>query len=347
VATLFPAIADGELPRREKPAESYAGLAVEYGSLRTPDGAELRTIVTRPEGAEGRLPAILFVQWLSCDTVELPAEPRDGWSRMLYRLITESRALLLRTEKSGVGDSRGPACASLDYETELAHHRLAFEQLRARADVDPERIIVFGASMGSTMAPLIARGQKVRGVATWGGGARTWLERQLAFDRRALELSGRPAAQIGPAMLKHAEFHALYLTQALTPTEIARRRPDLAGVAAEVIGLDADGQYGRPFAFQWQAASQNWAAAWSEVEAPVLALLGEYDWFEEPRSAELIARIANRRAPGQGRFVLVPRMDHNFTVFETPEGAFREEGGNPDPGAAVEVLLAWLRERLR
>jgi len=337
-----------ELPRgANRPNESYPGLEVEYGTLQTPTGAQLRTIVTHPEAAGKRLPAIQFVQWLSCDTVELPPEPRDGWSKMLRRLITESHALVLRTEKSGVGDSRGPDCGALDYETELAHHRFAFEQLRARADVDPQRIVVFGASMGSTMAPLIARHQPVRGVATWGGGARTWYERQLAFDRRAMELSGRPAHEIAPAMLAHAEFQFLYLVQGITPAEVVRRRPDLAAVPGSVIGLDASGQYGRPFAFHWQAAKQNWAAAWVDVDAPVLALLGEYDWFEEPRSAELIARIANRRAPGQGRFELIPRMDHNFVLFPNAEAAFRDQGGTPNPDAAIDVLLPWLRERLQ
>src|SRR4030095_780624 len=162
---------------RDRGDESYPGLDVEYGTLRTPSGAQLRTIVTRPHVAATRLPAIQFVQWLSCDSVELAKEPRDGWSKMLRRLVTESQALVLRTEKSGVGDSQGPACSTLDYETELSHHRLAFEHLRARADVDPDRIVVFGASMGSTMAPLIAQGRHARAVATWGGGARTWYER--------------------------------------------------------------------------------------------------------------------------------------------------------------------------
>lgn len=323
--------------------EAYADLDVEYGVLQTADGASLRTIITRPRNRPGRLPAILFVQWLSCDTIALAPTSRDGWSLMLRRLILESGALVWRTEKSGVGDSRGPACDTLDYETELAHHRAAFEKLRARADVDPDRIVIFGASMGSTMAPLIARGQKVCRVATWGGGARTWYERQLAFDRRAMEFSGSPVGAIAPAMMKHAEFTLLYLLHGQTPAQIAQTRPDLADVAGSVIGLDARGQYGRPYAFHWQAARQNWAAAWSEVDAPVLAMLGEYDWFEDPRSAELIAQIANRRAPGQGSFYLIPGMDHHFALFPNAEAAFRDEQGIPNPDPAVDILLEWLQ----
>src|SRR5688572_7728840 len=71
-------------------AEALPGLKTEYGELLPGDGARLRTIVTKPQQATGRLPAVLFVQWLSCDTIELRPDAQDGWSVMLRRLITES-----------------------------------------------------------------------------------------------------------------------------------------------------------------------------------------------------------------------------------------------------------------
>ena len=154
-------------------AETHPGLDTEYGELLPGDGSRLRTIVTRPKNSTGRLPAVLFVQWLSCDSIELAPDAKDGWSVMLRRLITESGMLWQRTEKSGVGESKGTPCAQLDYETELAHHRAALRQLQARPGVDPRRIVVYGASMGSNYAPLVASGQNVAGVVVWGGGATT------------------------------------------------------------------------------------------------------------------------------------------------------------------------------
>src|SRR5262245_26331093 len=101
----------GDLPRAaNRPLESLPGLDTEYGDLRAGDGAWLRTIVTRPQGRSGRLPAVLFVQWLSCDSIELDPKVNDGWTVMLRRLMTESNMLWMRTDKSGVGDSQGPAC---------------------------------------------------------------------------------------------------------------------------------------------------------------------------------------------------------------------------------------------
>src|SRR5688500_6664317 len=158
----------GDLPRRDsRPLEELSGLDSHYGVLKTSDSARLRTILTRPAGTQGRLPAILFVQWLSCDTIELPASKQDGWSRMLRRLAQESGMVMMRTEKAGVGDSEGGPCEALDYLTELAHHRAALAALRRSEHVDPDRIFIFGASMGGNMAPLVATGEKVAGVMIW------------------------------------------------------------------------------------------------------------------------------------------------------------------------------------
>ena len=164
----------GDLPRLgNKPLESILGVESIYGELKTSTGARLRTILTRPDNRSGKLPVILFVQWLSCDSIELRDSASDGWSDMLRRLIRESGMAVMRTEKSGVGDSLGVPCDQLDYNTELSYHRAALEGLKHRDDIDPDRIVVFGASMGATYAPLIAADQRLAGVIVWGGGART------------------------------------------------------------------------------------------------------------------------------------------------------------------------------
>src|SRR5262245_40457436 len=109
----------GDLPRAgDHPIEALPGVDTEFGVLRVSEDTRLRTIVTRPSGARGRLPAVQFVQWLSCDSIELRPDAKDGWSTMLRQLITRSGVVWQRVDKSGVGDSQGPECAELDYETE-------------------------------------------------------------------------------------------------------------------------------------------------------------------------------------------------------------------------------------
>ena len=335
----------GDLPRREdKPLEEIPGVDSRYGVLQDPDGRRLRTILTRPSGTTGRLPAILFVQWLSCDSIELPTRQQDGWSRMLRRLARDSGMALMRTEKAGVGDSEGD-CASLDYETELAGHRAALAALRRSPDVDPARIFVFGASMGGNYAPLVAAGEPVAGVMIWGGGAQTWFERMMGFERRAKELAGVPATELAAHMQALPRFFVAYLLDGKDPAVIEREQPALAGTWTRIVGTGPGSHYGRPLAFHRQAAAQDWAGAWSRVDAPVLAMYGEYDWFEDAAAHRLVADIAGRRGAGRGEFVQIAATDHHFDRYPDARAAYRGEGGMNNADAAVGVMLRWLGEK--
>ena len=77
----------------------------------------------------------------------------------------------------------------------------------------------------------------------------------------------------------------------------------------------------------------------------MLALYGEYDWFEDAAAHRLVADIANRRAAGRGEFVEIPATDHHFDRFPDAAAAFRGEGGVNNADAAVSVMLRWLGER--
>jgi pimeloyl-ACP methyl ester carboxylesterase len=321
--------------------ETHPGVETSYDTLTLQDGVKLQVIVTKPANARGRLPAIQFVQWLSCDSVAISEHPRDGWSAMLRQIVRESNMLVWRTEKRGVGASGGE-CATMDYETELADHRAALAALKRRADVDPQRIVIFGGSIGSTYAPLLAAEQDVAGVMVWGGGATTWAERMLKFERNALELGGAPPDRLAAEMTARYRYFDRYLISAETPAQIAASDPQLGEVWSRIIGTSASGHYGRPFAFHTQAQRADWARAWSRVDAPVLAMFGEYDWFESRDATALIARIVNARRPGRGTYIEVPRMNHHFTAFDSADAAFAEKNGRVDAAAAVGPMLQWL-----
>jgi pimeloyl-ACP methyl ester carboxylesterase len=335
--------AAADLPRRDGAAdESHPGIKTTYGALPVGDGVRLRSILTRPEGIK-RPPVILFVQWLSCDSVELAAGADDGWSQMLRGMVRDSGWAVIRTDKRGVGDSEGGPCSALDYVTELADHRAALAALATRDDVDNARIVVFGASMGSRMSGEVAAGRKgIVGVLGWGGGSRTWFERMLAFDRNAMELGGTDAADIATRMRERTAFHTRYLLEGRDPPAIIAADPAMAEVWAGIIGTSPDDHYGRPFAFHQQAQQADFTAAWGRVDVPVLVVMGEYDWFENRAGHETVMRIVNRQGPGLARFEVIPRMDHHFTLFDSAEAAFRGEGGEADAGPFLRLALAWL-----
>lgn len=327
--------------RNAASAEPLAGVETIFGELRAPDGHRLRTLLTRPEGARRRLPAIYFVQWLSCDTVEI-GQTTDGWAQMMRILVQDSGMVVMRLDKAGAGDSEG-VCSELDYETELAHHKLALQSLIQSPWIDRERIFVFGASMGANFAPLLANGEHVRGVAVWGGGAQSWFERQLGFERRALELSNTSGAEIDRRIRILSRVYSAVLLDGSRPADLASRDPDFAAAWQLATGAESDTQFGRSIVFHQQAQAQQWARAWETLNAPILVLYGENDWYDSVESVELIGSIVNRSTSGRAEVRILPGVDHHFTRYRSKQDAFTSTGGVPDAKAAMDILLPWLK----
>lgn len=336
----------GDLPRREaKPLEALAGVETEYGSVRTSEGVRLRTIVTRPAGTQRPLPAIFHTQAVSCGSLELPSDRPT----MLGELARRSGMVLIRVERAGTGDSEGPACDALDYDTEVRHYREAFDAIARHAWVDADRMFLYGSSLGSTTAPLVAKGKKIAGIVVQGGGAQTYLERMIIFDRLYLERSGKfSPGQIHDEMIRRIAFHQLYLLGRKTPLQVAAERPDLAGVWQTIRGgAEAPPHYGRPFAWHWQAARNNFLGAWSRIEAPVLVFYAEFDQFEPLQSHAIIVDTVNRLRPGAAQLVVLDHIDHSLRRYPDAFAAYREEGGEPGREAMLVPMIAWLKGKAR
>jgi len=310
----------------------------------------VRSIVTRPANtAREQLPALLFVQWLSCDPVTVTPDVSDGWQDVLRALIQRSGMIVARTEKPGLGGSGGPACDELGYDEEVVVHRAALEQLRRTAQVDPDSIFIFGGSMGGTIAPQLASGlgaTGVRGVIVAGTTAGTWLEHMIALDRRVMELRGLRPDSVHALIPEHVRFHAAYLGQGRTPTRVATDWSAAGAVWRRMIGTDTllVRQYGRPVRFHHEAQRHNWPRAWATVSAPVLVIHGEYDWIMAEEEPLRIIRSLPPAIQSRATYVKVPRMGHDFMIYRSPEDSFRARNGRF--GAAVaDTILGWLRAR--
>lgn len=316
------------------PLESFPGVEVVYTAIRNPKGPLQRAILTRPAGTTDRRPAILFVPWLSCDSVESPKGAAPGIDQFLQRLAAESPFVLLRVDKPGVGDSEG-VCSETDLETEIEGSRAALAFLEAHPWVDPSAIVIMGHSFSGAFLPLVAGNTPVAGYIVINSWVRSWFERLIEFERLRMERSGMAPGEVSERVGALIELYTGFLLEKKTPAQVIREKPFLARIWDDQPAH----QYGRPAAFFHQLQAINAARAWSAVRVPTLAIWGEADLVMHRIDHERLVALVNANAPGAARLLTVPAMDHSMRVT----GA----NGRPElPQSVVDDVMKFLSATL-
>ena len=335
-----------ELSRKTKtPCESYPNVDVIYDSVSVPHGERLRTIITKPHNAKGKFPVIFVAGWLSCDSVEVPADTKDATGIVFRGLAQLPGFCLFRLDKQGVGDSEG-VCGENDLESELTGHRAAFHALLRFDFIDTNRVYILGISNGGGFAPLVPESEaeqaQVRGYISVGGWVKTWFEHMLEIERRRFTLLGKSPAEVNERVKGAATLYHDWLIKGKTIDEIVKDRPELAELWPE--SADRTHLYGRPLAFYQQLQKLNLAGAWSHVKVPTLVLHGQYDWIMSRQDPELIAQYVNANRPSAARFVEVPEMGHTFQHYLNMADAFAGKSVQFDP-KVLRLLTDWLKEQ--
>lgn len=312
------------------PREQFKNAIAQYDWVTNPRGQRIRTIVTHPKNVTGKLPAIFFVGWLSCDSVEYVNGETDAFGAIFWRLIETSGFATMRMDKPGVGESEGN-CAQTDFKTELDSYRAAFTSLSKYDFVDQNKIFVIGLSNGGGTAPLVAGTHPVRGFIAASSWGRTWYEHMLEMERGSLVREGSLAPpQIEEAMKNLSAFYKSYLIQGKTPGDVLKEHQEWKSLWHD----DLDGQYGRPAAFYQQLQALNLGKVWQGVSAPVLVLHGTADTIMSRADSVAIADTVNRAHPGHAEFVEVEGADHLLASH------------NKLIETVVPKMLAWIRNRM-
>lgn len=289
--------------------ERWPGTDVAYTQIANPRGLRQRAILTRPAGAAARRPAILFVPWLSCDSIEAPLGASPGIDQLLGEIASESGWVMLRVDKPGVGDSEG-VCADTDLETEIDGSRAALAWLRAHPWVDPARIVIMGHSFSGAFLPMVAEETPIAGYIVLNSWVRTWMERLLEFERLQAESSDLAPAEVSERQRALAEFYTLFLEQQKTPRQVLAERPELASVWNDA----PEHQYGRSARFHHQLQRVNAARGWSRVAVPTLVIWGDADLIMHRTDHERLAALVNRNRPGAAELVVIPGANHGLAA---------------------------------
>jgi pimeloyl-ACP methyl ester carboxylesterase len=310
--------------------EQFRKAEITYDWVTNSQSQKIRTFVTKPKSVSGKVPAIFFVGWLSCDSVEYSEGETDGFGAIFWRLIEQSGFATIRMDKPGVGESEG-TCAQTDFQTELDSYRAAFDSISKYPFVDQTAVFVVGLSNGGGTASLSAGQHPVRGYIAASSWGRTWYEHMLENERVRLTKDKKlSAADINDSMQAFTDFYSLYLIHRMSPGEIIGQHPEW-----KRLWYDApDGQYGRPAAFYQQLQNSNLGKAWQEVDAPVLVLHGTADTIMSPSDSRAIADIVSRAHPGHATYVEIQDADHLLAVHQKLEEH------------VVPTMMDWMRKQL-
>ena len=326
-------------------AEAMPGVDSHYRDVTVSDGAVLRSIITQPAGDATPRHPLLFTQWVSCGSPEY----REGSNarELLGRLARDSGLALVRIERTAI--ATGSACETLDFDTEYQHYVEAFTELLKSDKLDTSKIYVYGSSLGSNTAPLLAAalqgaGYDIAGVIVQGGGGITYLERMLNFERQYLERRPNDVApaDIHDEFVRRTRFHYEYLVNGRHPDDVAADSGDMAEVRKDILGMGADDHYGRPFAWHQQLAQRNFLAAWAKIDAPVLVIFNAFDQYESRHGHKLIADTINRLRPGTAIYVERDNVGHSDYRFESLEAAYAGKDGVRAWKEAAGIMLEWL-----
>jgi alpha-beta hydrolase superfamily lysophospholipase len=323
----------------EAPRENDQYVQTIYGAVSV-DGALRRTLLTIPRAARGRVPAMLIVGGIGCYSIDDAAASNDPYMRLAFDLGRRGIAVM-RVEKSGVGDSQGPACATVDFETELAGYNAAFAALRRDPRIDPARTFVFGHSIGAAGAPLLAAGHPNAGVIVAQGFGRPWVEYEMINTRRQLELSGNAPADVDAAMMVKAQCLHRLLVMSEPPEQVIADAPDCANLQV----------FPASQAYMHHLTTLNMAEIWAGLTSPALLIYGTSDFVTDEADHRRLTEIVNANHPGAATLIVLPGMDHYLAATESMASSLaRVAAGNSladyDPRFSATVA-DWICARAR
>lgn len=321
----------------QPPDENDPAVLTRYESI-TVDGSLRRVLVTVPKAALAPLPGVLFIGGIGCFSIDVAGDPQDPYLRLAHDL---SRAgfVTMRLEKSGVGDSQGPPCRTVDFASEERSYATALTALRADRAVNPKRIYLFGHSIGTVVAPRLAQREQVAGVIVAEAVGRDWFEYELRNARRQLELGGATAAATDAAMM--GKYRCMYRLLVAMESEQSIE-------AQEPSCKEHNGVYPVDPAYIRQVAALNVIAPWTGLDVPVLAIYGASDFVTERDDHVRIVAVVNAAHPGTATFHEISGMDHLLYRASSPKAALDAFAGgtareyDTDLSAAV---IAWLKQQ--
>ena len=326
---------------KPRPFETSSEATILYRSI-TAGGARRRTIITRPQPL-GRYPAVLLIGGLGCYSLDGTLNENRGYGPILSALVTDG-FVTMRVEKTGEGDSEGPACTDLKATAELeaSGYSAALDALRSYDFVDAKKIFVFAHSLGPLLASLALPSKNVHGVIAAETIGRSWFEYTQENLRRQSALFGEPFDQVDADVRAHVHCSYHFYFQHESSDEVAK----IGKTCKEMIASNA----GMPDTYMQQIGDINLAKQWKQIDARVLVIYGTSDPATSADESRYLVGIINSFHPGNATYREIAGMGHEFGRYDSQQTFLKEVGNtsklHPFDEEVLTVVLSWLKQQL-
>jgi pimeloyl-ACP methyl ester carboxylesterase len=313
--------------------ESYQHLMTYYNAIENPRGFQQRIIITRPKVSTPQ-PAIFIIQGLSCSSIELLSSRKSNYSRLLETIVTKSDMVVMRVEKPGLGDSEGN-CSTTDFSTELAGYEVALKALKALPYVDADKILIYGNSMGSAIAPYLANKYQANAVIADGTFFRSWFEHMLEIERRIKSMQGLSETEISLQMnLAYIPLYYGMLVEKKSYQQLLDENPALAKYNYH----GANHMYGRPMSYYHQLQDFDFAGEWQNLSVPVKIRWGTNDWIMSEADNDMIVKLLAAKKNSHVELFKYPGLDHWSTVHASAKDSFTGKSGVWDDNIGLQIV---------
>jgi alpha/beta superfamily hydrolase len=287
-----------------------------------------RVLITRPK-AEGNYPAVILLQGVGCftqDNMNYPAV------RNIVDSLTMAGFVVMRVEKSGVGDSQGKPCKEINFEEAVGGYGAGLRLLMQQSYVDTSNVFAIGFDIGGIIAPILNMQIPLKGIVSYGSIGKNWFEYEIENSRRQFMLTHQSLDSLDNFMRKeYNRIYGLFVSMA-TPTAIIEKYP-----------WTKDNLFIYPMSFEYfqQIALVDISSLWLRTNTHVLAIYGTADFVSSVGNNKNIANLVNAKSPGMGTYLELEGIDHwlNKAKDERASLTNRQSEFNP---VIIQTIKKWL-----
>ena len=230
----------------------------------------------------------------------------------------------LRYDKRGVGESDGDY-VSTGLHDNVDDARAAIEALRARPEVDPDRVVVIGHSEGALIASALAVDEQLAGVALLSGAA-----------NNGKDVLRWQARQVAPTLPKPVKWLMKLLRQDLVRSQ-TKRLEQIESSTKDVIRIQfvkLNAKWFREF------MSFEPTQALGRAAVPVLAITGTKDIQVDPADVALMEHAVPTSFTGH----LVEDVTHLLRAESGPASVrtYKKQARRPLDQRVTELLTEWV-----